>query len=457
MASSSKRKLYVGVDVGGTKILAVLAKHTGKVLARRRTSTPRTDDPADVVDTICELISGVLGKAGSKPGALSAIGLAVPGVVDPSAGRVVLTPNMSLTDTEIVPLLQKRWSVPVSLGNDANLGTLGEKWLGPARDAASVVGLFIGTGVGGGIYMDGRLLRGARECAGEIGHMVVQIDGPDCGCGAKGCFEALASRTAIERDLRAALNAGRKSALTDLMDDPSARIRSGVLKKALLAGDKLVTETLRRASEIIGLGCLSVRHILDPEAIVLGGGVVEACGWFMLPIIDSVIRSDPLTGARPGGRLLDSALGDDAVALGAVALAQMETDRDPFETVASRTVSYPTVEPDTPGTIKIDGQVHGENVFVRADGKVRHPKLANDPSYDEAGIGPKTLARVTKHCPQVLFVNTADPRLPDITEPGRTFLTYRGVTLVTGALEDVARQFNEADGRKAFLFHVQPD
>ena len=212
--------------------------------------------------------------------------------------------------------------MPVAVGNDVNLGTLGEKWLGAARGAGSVVGIFVGTGIGGGVIVDDHLVRGAREAAGEIGHIVMLPGGPRCGCGNRGCLEAVASRSAIEREIRKAVRAGGKSTLSKLLRRDKTPIKSKPLWRALKAKDPIVTDIMRRAAQFLGYACLTVRHLVDPDVIVLGGGVIEACGDFVLPIVQKIVASDALPGARRGGEIVESKLGDDAVALGAVAIAQ---------------------------------------------------------------------------------------------------------------------------------------
>ena len=185
--------------------------------------------------------------------------------------------------------------------------------------------------------------RGARESAGEIGHIIMQIGGPLCGCGNHGCLEALASRTAIERDIRAALQAGGTSKLTELSGGDLSVIRSGAIRKALKAEDPLVTGILHRAAETLGYACLTVRHLVDPEVIVLGGGLIEACSEFMMPILENIVGSDRLPGARDGGHVLLSALGDDAVVLGAVALARKQVGRSPFKKRYRVEPTYPEI------------------------------------------------------------------------------------------------------------------
>ena len=182
-----------------------------------------------------------------------------------------------------------RFKTPIIIGNDGNFGALGETWLGSARNAKSALYICVGTGIGAGLVQRGKLWRGDRESAGEIGHMIMQLGGPKCGCGGHGCFEALASRTAIERDLREAISGGRKSVLLELAGGDLSVIRSGMIRKALDVEDELVCKVMRRAAEVLGYACVNVRHLIDPEAIVFGGGVIEACSDFIMPIIENIV------------------------------------------------------------------------------------------------------------------------------------------------------------------------
>ncbi len=322
MAKKAREKLYLGVDVGGTKILAALVRPCGEILARERCDTPSKAAPRESLKAILAAMEGALAEGGVNHDDLAAAGLGIPGVVDPDRGRVVVTPNMNLTGVAIRAAVRRSFRLPVAVGNDVNLGTLGERWLGAARGAASVVGIFVGTGIGGGVIVDGRLVRGAREAAGEIGHIVMLPGGPRCGCGNRGCLEAVASRSAIERELRKAIAAGRRTVLRESLPKGRGPIKSKALRRALRAKDPLVCDVMRRAAEFLGYACLTVRHLVDPDVIVLGGGVIEACGDFVLPIVQKIVASDALPGARRGGEVVQSKLGDDAVALGAVAIAQ---------------------------------------------------------------------------------------------------------------------------------------
>lgn len=328
--SKFKERLYLAQDVGGTKMQASLIGESGKIYDRFRSPTPRAGRAALLLKAIQENIHQILKTNELGPKSLQAIALAIPGVVDPASGKLVVAPNLGIRNLNLARPLRQAFRVPVVLGNDTDLGTLGECWLGAGRKAASAVGIFVGTGIGAGFVQEKRLYRGASEAALEIGHMIMQVDGPLCGCGGRGCFEALASRTAIEREIRQAVKDGQKTILTKLLEGDLKLIRSSSLRKALNKKDRLVMKIVSQAARIHGLACLNIRHLFDPEVIIMGGGVLEACHEFMLPIIQETVAQDPLRGARAGAKVVLSKLGDDAVVLGAVAQARMAVGRSPF-------------------------------------------------------------------------------------------------------------------------------
>jgi len=447
---------YVGIDVGGTNITTALTLADGRIIARRRQRTPREGRPQDTLAVIIRTVEELLDQANARAKDLSAIGLGVPGVVEPREGLVVITPNMNLSPLHIVQPMEKHFGVPVALDNDVNLGTLGEHWLGAARGAASAVGIFVGTGIGGGVISDGRLVRGARHAAGEIGHIVMQVGGPLCGCGNRGCLEAIASRSAIERDIRDAVAAGRETMLTQELDGDLSRIRSKPLKRALKAEDPVVTEVMRNASEVIGYACLTVRHLLDPEVIVLGGGVVEACGEFMLPIVEGILADDKLPAAREGGRLVRSELGDDAVVLGAVALALEHTGAELRHPSQDARAPYPYIGDVQFGRVTIGGDVYTRDVYIRANGKVkkRRKKAAKELYGTSHVIGPEELEKVCKGSPEILIIGTGHSGQVSLSAPAEEFLRKNGIAHRAVPTSELAAAYNGAEGRKAALIHV---
>jgi len=453
---AEKARRYVCVDVGGTKIQASLIEESGTILARERSDTPQKSSPETIVAAIEEAMETVVRKEGLKFKDVTAVGMAVPGVVDPDKGLVVVTPNMELTGTPIGPDLEKRFKVPVAVGNDCDLGTLGEAWLGSARKAPSAVGILVGTGIGCGIVRQGELWRGAREAAAEIGHIVMEIGGPLCGCGNRGCFEALAGRAAIERQLRDAIEEGRKSVLTEILEGDPSLIRSGTLRRALDADDELVTEVMRRASEVLGHACLTVRHLLDPEVIVLGGGVVEACYEFMVPIVRSIVDADKLPGARESTGVLLSALGDDAVVLGALALARRLAGRDPFDKRFDVKPVYPEISGASFGEVTVGPETYTRDVSISVNGDVKKRKksLAKERYGSSHTVGPRELERVCRGGPAVLFIGTGHSGRLTLTDGAEQYLAQRLIECRALATPEAVAAYNKSKQRKAALIHA---
>lgn len=319
---NNKSRWYVGIDIGGTKIHGALISSTGAIVARQRCSTPRKAKPKHIVKTIVALIDDLLSVKKMTMAGIRSVGIAVPGVVHPDSGKIIVTPNMCLTGSDIVTPLRKQLHCPIVLGNDVNLGILGEQWLGAARTVQNAVGIFVGTGIGGGIIHEGSLLYGAHYAGAEIGHMIVKMNGPRCGCGNRGCLEAVSGRRGIEREIRSAVKLGAKTVISKMLDGDLSVIKSKVLRKALEKKDTIAVNVMRSAATYLGYACVSIKHILDPEMIVLGGGIIEACGDFMVPIVEKIIDKDPFLSKYASCKVVTAELGDDAVVVGAVALAK---------------------------------------------------------------------------------------------------------------------------------------
>jgi glucokinase len=317
-------KHYIAVDVGGTKVLGAAATEDGHILARCKEKTERGSNKNALVQ-IERVITNVLEAANLKPEQISGYALGVPGVVEFFSGHVISTPNAPLSDTPLGTIVREKFGAPALINNDVNLGVLGEFWKGAAKEAGSAYGIFVGTGIGGGLVLDGKLIEGYRGLGGEIGNLVIPLDADEiAGMLTKKHthLEDLCSRTAIENQLRhAILREGKKSVLPEIVGDKKLeRIRSKALKEALRRNDPLVVDVLKRASFLLGLTTCSVLHIVDPEVIVFGGGVIEACGDFMLPLIEKTAHKVAMTGNGKPLKIMRSALGDDAILLGGVAL-----------------------------------------------------------------------------------------------------------------------------------------
>lgn len=317
-----KDDLFAGIDVGGTKIAAAVVDASGKILSRKKSSTPQKANSKEILETIITVIKESLDEVKIKDDDIKGIGLGIPGIVEESTHEIMATPNIDLAGFPLAKELEKKFKTRVALGNDVNCGLLAEQWLGAAKGIKNVIGIFPGTGVGGAIIIDGKLLTGSQGAAAEIGHMIMEENGPECGCGNHGCLEALISRRAIEREIRQAVKKGEKTIITELTEGDLDQIKSKFLKKALKENDPLVVKIMTRASEVLGVACISLRHIFNPDLFVLGGGVMEACGEFMLPIVQKTFSSDPFFSKIDNCKIVQSRLEDDAVILGAVALVK---------------------------------------------------------------------------------------------------------------------------------------
>ena len=268
-------RLLGGVDLGGTKIQAVVVDGDHRVLGDARVLTPTAGGPPDVVAAIVQAVRTAAAGAGVEAGALAAVGVGSPGAIDERAGTVSSARNLPGWEGTFAmrEALEAALGAPVALGNDVNVATDAEFELGAASEFGSLLGVFWGTGVGGGIILDGRPWTG-RGAAGEIGHAVVEIGGARCPCGRRGCLEAYAGRGAMEQRARRLVDEGRKSVLFEIMAERGRpRLTSGIWKRALDRGDDLAHELVDRAVRALGAGVASVVNVLDVEAVVIGGGL----------------------------------------------------------------------------------------------------------------------------------------------------------------------------------------
>lgn len=312
-------ELLAGIDLGGTTAAAVLASRTGHIRGARTVPTEAHAGPRAVLDRIAQLIEDLAAEAGQRP---AAVGMGIPGLVDVAAGITRFLPNLPTQwrDVEVARLLGTRLGCPVRLLNDVRTATLGELRFGHGRSVGTMAFFAVGTGIGGGVAIDGRLRLGPLGAAGELGHQTILPDGPRCGCGNRGCLETLASGPAITAEGVRLLKSGLAPQLHQLVGGDAGRITPKEMAAAAAAGDTLVAEALRRAAEYLGIGVANVVAILHPELIVLGGGVAELGDLLLEPVrrvLHDRVGMFPTTGVR----VERSLLGAQAGVLGAVALA----------------------------------------------------------------------------------------------------------------------------------------
>jgi glucokinase len=274
-ASSSPRTARGGIDLGGTKIESVVVDPRNNVLGSARRPTPTTGGPSDVAAAMAEAVREACESAGLDSSALQAIGVGSPGIVDEETGTVSSARNLPGWDGsfELGAALTKELGTKAFVGNDVQVATEAEFHLGAGRPYQSILGVFWGTGVGGGLILGGKPWIG-RGGAGEIGHMVVKIDGARCPCGRRGCMEAYAGRLAMEDRARRRVEKGRRTDLFHLMEERGrTRLTSSIWAHALERGDKLAIEIMDEAVEALGAGVASAQNVLDVEAVILGGGL----------------------------------------------------------------------------------------------------------------------------------------------------------------------------------------
>ena len=318
----------IGVDMGGTKILSAVIDAEGNILGTAKVPTKADRGPSVVIDRIADSIRKAIDKSGVAPTSIEAVGIGAPGPLDPATGVVIFAPNLRWKNVRLKDELEARVGFPTFVDNDVNVGTLGEHVFGAGKGFQNVVGIFVGTGIGGGIILQGELFHGASKTAGEIGHIIVKAGGPRCGCGTRGCLEAIASRTAMTKQFRKSIKKGQKSVLSELTGGDLTAIRSGVLAKAIRLNDKLTLKVIKKTTKYLGVGIGSIVNFLNPEMIVLGGGVVEALDDTFLDDIRVAAEKYALPNTLSGVQIVPAKLGDNAGILGAAALARQRIFND---------------------------------------------------------------------------------------------------------------------------------
>lgn len=314
-------KYTVSVDMGGTKILASVLNTKEGIIARDKKPTNVEAGTSTYINDIIQLINSVIEKSGIKLNQVVSVSLGVPGSVNPITGIIGLAPNLGIKNYNIKKALQKKIKYPVLIENDVNLAALGIKHFGVGKRAKNILVVSVGTGIGGGIILNEKLYRGSKFVAGEIGHIPVEKNGPLCGCGRKGCFEAVASRTAIVNRIFADIKAGRRCILKDYVKS-GKKIKSGALRNAIAKKDKVVVKRITEASETIGQVLAGLANLMNFDMIVLAGGLIEAAGNFMLPVIKSSFDKHVLKDSANGLKILPSKLADDAAIYGGIALTE---------------------------------------------------------------------------------------------------------------------------------------
>ena len=322
MAEAAEPQYFVGVDFGGTKIYAGVFSESLHCVGTSKISTKASRGPEGVIERLARCVKDAVDECDLDMKQVKGVGIGAPGAVDAEKGKVIFAPNLDWKDVALKKELEALLKVPVFVENDCNLSMLGVYEMELDAKPRHVIGIFLGTGIGGGIIIDGQFYTGANHTTGEIGHMVLQVDGPLCGCGNNGCFEALASRTAIFKKIQDAAKQGHRTMLSEMLGDDLEDMRSGDLRRAIRRGDKFVKKIVEDAARYTGVAVANLMNILNPEVIVLGGGIMEALEEQMMPIIQQTALDYALDGTSKDIVIRAAKLADDTGIVGGAVLAR---------------------------------------------------------------------------------------------------------------------------------------
>jgi glucokinase len=326
MSAKANRKYWVGFDLGGTKMLAAAFDEGFEPLAKKRKRTKAQDGAAGGLKRMIGLIEETLAEAGIGGDGLAGIGVGCPGPLDLDRGIILETPNLGWKKTRVRAELEKAFGCPVVIANDVDAGVYGEYRLGAARGARCVVGVFPGTGVGGGAVYNGGIIRGAKGSCMEIGHIQVVRDGPLCGCGRRGCLEAVAGRLAIAAAAAIAAYRGEAPHLLAKAGTDVSSIRSRALCESIAAGDTAVENIVREAARTIGWAMAGVVNLLAPDVVLLGGGLVEDMPKLFQEEVSAAVNARVMPSYEGSFEVVVAELAGDATITGAAAWAQQTVE-----------------------------------------------------------------------------------------------------------------------------------
>jgi len=315
-----KKKYTIGFDCGGTKLLCGILDQSFTVVSAAKQKTPAAVGGNQLLDAFVNLIEKTVAQSAVDPELIAGVGIGVPSPVDPVKGVVKDAANLGFRNFPLKSRLQKRLSLPVFVENDVNAGTWGECINGAGAGGTTCVGVFIGTGIGGGLVFNNRLFRGAGGYAGEIGHMLVYPKVKRCGCGKSGCLEAFCSRSALSREAAGLAAIGQAPTVLFQAGTDIKKIKSRVLSDALSAGDPGISAILNECIDTLGIGLANVVNLLNPDIIILGGGLVEKLGSSFVQKVNRAVKRYAMPALSETVTVRRALLGDNAVLVGAAAL-----------------------------------------------------------------------------------------------------------------------------------------
>ena len=334
-------KYNICLDIGGTKVLGAIFDSNDTIVARyKKKSTESGSSSQNVQEVIISVVEELLASSGLRKSQINAISAGAPGVIDSGSGIILFTPNLPFRNYDIRTPLEEKFGVPFYIGNDVNVGVLGEYRYGAAKGYRNVVGFFVGTGMGGGLILNGSLFTGTGFKAAEYGHMILDPEGPMCGCGQRGCLEAFSSKQGISSYIRQQVSRGRESEMAEQVKD--GVFRSKFLKKALAHHDRVTEEAVDRACHYLAVATGNLINTISPDVVVFGGGVVEATGNLIRDKVLAEIDRYCMTSIRPTVELKTAALGDDSNIYGSLAMIHDAEGRKPAKKPAAKKAASAT-------------------------------------------------------------------------------------------------------------------
>ncbi len=316
--------LVLGVDLGGTKILTAVTNSQGKMLSRDHNITPAQKGHEAVIQSILESAHRALEQADVAISELTAVGIGAPGLSNPETGIIFTSPNLpGWRGIPLRDIMQEKLGKKTFLINDANAAALGEFYFGAARGARNFIYITLSTGIGGGIVVDGEIYSGAIGAAGEVGHMTIDDDGPICNCGNRGCWETLASGTALAREARRRIKEGVTTSILEYAGGDVEKVTAQVIHSAAEQGDSLAEELIARTGYYVGVGLVNLINIFNPELIIIGGGLSNIGDMLLKPAF-KVAEERAYKEAFRAVRFASAGLGRNSGVLGAAAFALRE-------------------------------------------------------------------------------------------------------------------------------------
>ena len=307
------------LDIGGTKVLGVIFNSKKEVVYRLKKKTKAGgDSSANVEEVIINVAKELISASGIKKSDIHAIAAGAPGVIDQDKGVVLFSPNLPWKNYNIRKPIEDEFGCPFYIGNDVNVGVLGEYKFGAAKGYKNVVGLFVGTGMGGGLILNGELFTGNKFKAAEYGHMILDPEGPLCNCGQRGCLEAFSSKQGMSSYIRQQVSRGRKSSMAEYVE--GGVFKSKVLKNALAEGDAVACEAVDRACHYLAIASGNLVNTFSPDVVVYGGGVIEAVGDIFMEKILAEVDRYCMPSIRETVEFKKAALGDDSILYGALSM-----------------------------------------------------------------------------------------------------------------------------------------